>query len=249
MSYFSSNYRKYNTAAGLLICAKSDLTISDSLAEQLIRLSQKQVLSTPEKAGRGGIYFGELRSGERFALRRYVRGGLVKHFSTDSYMSLPRSSLRPLLELEITADLFGAGLKVVEPLFSIIEYRSFGLSYSGAIATAEVLSAKNLMEVASELSESEIEKYSRDAGIEAVRVLRGGVFHRDLHPGNVVLNKKMEVVLLDFDKAIRFNPLNLNNYIQPLIDRWDRAVSKRSLSKFVSEGFRRGVAEEHGLGG
>lgn len=244
MSYFHSNYRKFNTASGLLICAKSDLTISDSLADELIRLSQKQLVGDPEKAGRGGIYFGELRSGERFALRRYVRGGLVKHVSSDSYVSLPRSSLRPLLEMEITADLFGAGLNVVEPLFSIIEYGSFGFSYSGAIATTEVLEAKNFMEIAPHIMDSEAQRIAQNAGVEAVRVLSRGVFHRDLHPGNVILDRKMEVVLLDFDKAIRFNPLNIKNYVQPLIDRWDRAVLKRSLSKVISEGFKVGVYEQ-----
>ena len=243
MSYFHNNYRKFNTASGLLICAKSELTISDSVADELIRLSQNQLVNNPEKAGRGGIYFGELRSGERFALRRYVRGGLVKHVSTDSYVSLPRSSLRPLLEMEITAELFGAGLNVVEPLFSIIEYGAFGFSYSGAIATNEVLGAKNFMEIASSLTETEAERIAHDSGFEAVRVLRHGVFHRDLHPGNVVLNQKMQAVLLDFDKAIRFNPINLKNYIQPLLDRWDRAVSKRSFSRSISEGFKAGVEE------
>ena len=243
MSYFHGNYRKFNTASGLLICAKSDLTISDSVAEDLIKCSQNQIGSNPENPGRAGIYFGELRSGERFALRRYVRGGIIKHVSTDTYVSLPRSSLRPLLEMEITADLFGAGVKVVEPLFSIIEYGSFGLSYSGAIATTEVIDAKNFMHIANSLTESEANRLAQDSGREAVQALKHGVFHRDLHPGNVVLDKNMGIVLLDFDKAIRFNPSNINNYIKPLIDRWERAVEKRNLQKILSLGFSQGVQE------
>ncbi len=244
MSYFHSNYRKFNTASGLLICAKTSLSISDSLADDLIRMSQTQLGNNPEKAGRGGIYFGELRSGERFAMRRYVRGGLAKHLSTDSYISLPKSSLRPLLEMEITAELFGEGIKVVEPLFSIIEYGSLGFSYSGAIATTEVVGAKNFMEVAPNMAAAEAERIAKDSGIEAARVLKRGIFHRDLHPGNVVLNMNNEAVLLDFDKAIRFNTLNIKNYVQPLLDRWERAVEKRSFSKILSSGFSDGVRSE-----
>jgi RIO-like serine/threonine protein kinase len=244
MSYFHDNYRKFNTGSGLLVCAKTSLTISDSLADELIRQSQNQVGNGGEKAGRAGIYFGELRSGEKFALRRYVRGGFAKHVTTDSYISLPRSSLRPLLEMEITAELYGAGVKVVEPLFSIIEYGSLGLSYSGAIATTEVLGAKNFMEVASTLSVNEAERIASDAGREAMRVLKLGIFHRDLHPGNVIINLSSQVILLDFDKAMRFNPMNYKNYIQPIIDRWERAVIKRSLNPVITSSFALGLKEE-----
>ncbi len=247
VNYFHSHYRKYNTANGILICSKTSITLSDSQADELIRKSQRKEdadHADGEKAGRGSIYYGELRSGERFALRRYVRGGFVKHISEAEYLNLPLSSLRPLIEIEISANLFAAGVKVVEPLFTIIEYGALGFSFSGAIATSQVIGAQNFFEVSSKLPEAELERIAFDAGVEAVKVLKEGVFHRDLHPGNVILDSDKNVILLDFDKAIRFKKESIVKYVQPTIDRWDRAVKKRSLNPVVSVQFLAGVNEE-----
>ena len=75
------------------------------------------------------------------------------------------------------------------------------------------------------------------------RVVKNEDFENNVfyESNGTIIDKSGKVILLDFDKAIRFNASNIKNYVQLLLDRWDRAVVKRSLGQAVIDGFKEGV--------
>lgn len=66
------------------------------------------------------------------------------------------------------------------------------------------------------------------------RLLELRVFHVDLHPGNVLVNEKEEIFIIDFDHASYYQGPRRelrDRYLQ----RWRRAVIKHELPEVLSE--------------
>jgi len=188
---------------------------------------------------RGKVLFGTLHSGERFVLRRYFRGGVIRYVSRDRFLKSLKGSYRPFEEFEIISALYLKGIAVPEPLFAVVQP---GLvTYSGVIATAQVDGARNFLDLLPKLSAAAPSRLARMAGIEAAKMLRACVFHPDLHPGNIIITTDEQVVLLDFDKAIRFHSDELGHYISGTVARWKRFVDKYSLDIELVKAFNEGL--------
>lgn len=185
---------------------------------------------SPAVGGRGEILRGELPSGERFVLRRYRRGGAVRHLVKETF--LRRGKTRPEQEFEVTERLFRADVSVPEPLFAVVWKGVF--TYRGVIATAEV-SGKNLLERI-----AGAQHLAFGVGVQAGKALLQGVFHRDLHPGNVLVRDDDSLVLIDFDKAESVQG-SLDEYCDRLNERWKRAVDKLRLNPELGVQFARGL--------
>lgn len=198
-----------------------------------------------EGGGRGEAFRAEV-GGRRLVLRRSLRGGLIRHLSRARYL---RPSLvdweahsRPWSELRILAYLRGSGVSVPEPVAAGVRPSLGGLAYEGAVIMGEVPHARSLFEL-SQAAGGELKEAAVAAGAEAGRMLRAGVFHQDLHPGNVLWSGETPV-LIDFDNAllIRDPAEDFTSLTPRLAARWRRAVEKYKLPPAVALGFEEGLA-------
>ncbi len=144
-----------------------------------------------EAGGRGRLVRFEYGEGQAL-IRRYRRGGVVRHFTRESYLLVNR----PLLELRVLTRLFESGFPVPEPLGVVWERR--GPLYRGALATAEVAGAD--LHTYLTRGARAPEGIMRNVGETFRRMHDLGVFHADLQVRNVLVTGR-GIVLLDFDNA------------------------------------------------
>lgn len=200
-------------------------------SELLARMSSEHSLgSVPEVPGRGKVKRGVLPSGRALIVRNFLRGGWVRYLSQELYFRpacAGDSNYRPFQELIVLEHLRQKGVLVPKPVAALVWPRAFGLVYRGLIATEELEGAENLLSLLSGGSSMEVlAQVSRQAGLQAGEMLQAGIYHVDLHLGNVIAAKG-EVYLIDFDKAVEFStPSEVSRYAVLLERRWRRSVLK-----------------------
>lgn len=153
----------------------------------------------PGALGRGGVRV--LRLGGVVAVvRRYRRGGALRRFLPDRFLSPDRA----FRELELSVALRADGLPIPEPLAALARRTRCGFEL--AIATRLVANARPLPAFVAEqpgLRRATL----RAAGALVARAFAVGLQHPDLHPGNVLArrsgNGEPELVLIDLDRARR----------------------------------------------
>lgn len=125
-------------------------------------------------------------------IRKYYRGGIVRHVLKDAYIL----HNRPARELRLHHYLFEQGLSVPMPLGACWERR--GPCFRGAIATHQ-LEAPSLLERL-RATPGSLDRTLRQCGC-VIRQMHGlGVFHRDLQVRNILAGDNA-VYLIDFDNA------------------------------------------------
>jgi 3-deoxy-D-manno-octulosonic acid kinase len=146
--------------------------------------------------GRGSTLF--LR-GERheFALRHYLRGGLVARLLHDRYLWSGEDETRPFAEWALTHHLHRAGLPVPAPVAA--RYRREGLLYTGDLITERLTGTRSLAMLVG-LGALSLSVWI-DIGRCVGRFHAKGVCHADLNAHNVLLTDEGEVSLIDFDRC------------------------------------------------
>ncbi|HWP94691.1 MAG TPA: 3-deoxy-D-manno-octulosonic acid kinase [Gammaproteobacteria bacterium] len=149
----------------------------------------------PTHGGRGASWFVSW-AGEEWVLRHYRRGGFFGPLLRDRYFWQGEAAARPFREWWLLAKLHAAGLPVPRPLAAQI-VRS-GVFYRGDILT-ERLAALPLSQL---LAHGAIdEALWRRVGACVRRFHDANVWHADLNAHNVLIGKRGEVFLIDFDRA------------------------------------------------
>lgn len=128
-------------------------------------------------------------------LRRYHRGGQVRHLVREHYLYTGRDRTRPFREWRVTRALFAAGLPVPEPIAAAFERR--GAFYTGAILTRRIEPAVPLPEAAARMDRAGWQALGRTL----VRFARAGLRHPDLNAANILVGDDGRFWLLDFDRA------------------------------------------------
>jgi 3-deoxy-D-manno-octulosonic acid kinase len=207
--------------------------------------------------GRGIVLMKQLPSERRLVIRLCRRGGMIRYLNRYAFAVNPlRSgkSVRPFAELEILAQLRREGLSVPTPVAAGVLRTLGGTSFRGFVATEEVPVAENLLQLIRDMrghpgSMAAARELCRQAGVQAARMLAVGVFHADLHVGNVLVTAEDQIFLIDFDKAIRFKPSEKAKYCDLLMRRWKKSVRKHRV-RFpdvllaAEQGFLQGLQEE-----
>lgn len=247
----------------------STLEIQDILENFSVRSDAADIHNT----GRGAVFFGSILKGgspRAIVVRKGLRGGfLSRSYVPNSLLSLDVKSSFLLLpkifpgktrmweEFRVHSILREQGVRVPEPAFAAVRKRKC-CWYEGYFASYAVPKAINLLdhalkqenesldEESSVQAESTIREYSFEAGIQAKRMLQAGVFHTDLHIGNVLVSPA-GVYIIDFDKAkkISTEEKSCQRYAAALLERWDRSIVKRihsqKLKPALIDGFRGGL--------
>jgi 3-deoxy-D-manno-octulosonic acid kinase len=173
---------------------------------------------TGQAGGRGSIDFIE-GDGQRWAMRRYLRGGMAAHFARDRYLFLGEERTRSFRELRLLAKLRERNLPVPAPVAA--SYRRRLLSYTAALITERLPGARTLSET---LAAGGMD----DAHWAAIgRCLRrfhdAGVQHADLNAHNIMLGENGEVWVLDFDRGRFRTP---GSWSERVLDRLARSLAK-----------------------
>ena len=157
-------------------------------------------------------------------IRLYRRGGLMKFFTKNTFIKpFFTSSYRPIEEFKVLNSL--KDLKVPKVIAVAVKENNF--TYSGIIVTEKIKNSFNFLNEKPSSKEL-IEKIAFKAGNLAKKITSKGVFHPDLHIGNVLYDNNQEVYIIDFDKAsiISKGHSSVKNSIDKIISRWDRSVNK-----------------------
>ena len=163
-------------------------------------------------------------------VRRYQRGGLVRHFVRDRYWDRPP---RPLVELCTAVIARERGVPTVEVLGAGVEWRSFGL-YRGTLITREAQGFLNWREWLQTNPPVEERQAVTEKILQTINTMHeSGISHADLNLTNVLVRNDSdhyEVLIIDFDRA-RIFPAPLPSSQR----KRNLARLRRSITKFDTE--------------
>ena len=167
--------------------------------------------------GRGQVWQVETPLGSA-VLRRFQRGGWVRHVCQDRYLYLGQSRSRAIREFRLLQHLRRLQLPVPEPLAASCERH--GLTYRCALLTREIVGAQTLSQLAAHLdSQAWVQ-----LGQLLARFFSAGLHHPDLNANNVMRDEAGQWWLLDFDKAsLKRAPTAAD----PMIQRLQRSLAKQ----------------------
>jgi len=163
-------------------------------------------------------------------VRRYQRGGLVRHFVHDRYWDRPP---RPFVELCTAVIASERGVPTVEVLGAEVEWQSFGL-YRGTLITREAQGFRNWREWLQTNPPVEERRAVTEKILQTINTMHeSGISHADLNLTNILVRNDSdhyEVLIIDFDRARIFStPLSSSHRKRNL------ARLRRSITKFDTE--------------
>jgi RIO-like serine/threonine protein kinase len=172
-------------------------------------------------AGRQSITMMQLHNIGPVAVKHYARGGLVRYVNRRTYVHWPQT--RGEREFRWLETVRRIGIAAPQP----IAFASTG-HYLGQcwLITAVIPGHRSLIQAEHDGDLQEAVYGQVAAQIRAL--IDQGIWHRDLHPGNVLVDEKDRPHLIDFDKARYLNNRRLLK--ARYVNRWKRAIAKHHLA-------------------
>ena len=186
--------------------------------------------------GRTSVTLAQLDGIGSVVIKYYRRGGLMRYIIKQRYLKLGKT--RAQREFELLQTVSNLGINVPQP----IAYAHRGrLLYRAWLITREIKQPLSLARL-SLTDEKRAQRIMKSVIAQISRLIDHNLLHVDLHPGNVVVDQKDRVFLVDFDKgqAYQGNKTKLRNRY---INRWQRAVGKHGLPKMLSEMMQAGLQD------
>lgn len=213
--------------AHYMIRSSDDLTNEDCQAiVSLLNITPKHrntVLS-----GRYGVVAGELSDGQKIVVKGYRRGGILRYFISQHYLGVGQT--RAEQEYGILKVVKGLGCQVPYPVASV---RTGYLFQRVWLVMKDVDDHKTLAQISLE-DVNLIYDLIPQVGKQIIKLIDAGIFHVDLHPGNVLVTPDSTCTLIDFDKA-HYDRGKKSLLRDKYLLRWRRAVIKHSLPEVLSE--------------
>lgn len=176
--------------------------------------------------GRADVFCFPLPGGMgNVVLRRYRRGGLLRHFLRDRFFR----SRRPFRELSIVEEAVQAGLNAPQVLGVVLEKEVFFL-HRGAILLRQIPGSLDLQayfqaDPKQRMSYGRRSQVIRNVAREIRKMHEAGFYHRDLNLKNILVQEGGRVFVIDFDGSRRYNPLSVRLCTKNLF-RFNRSVEK-----------------------
>lgn len=214
-----------NTAA-LRTFHRFDSLDRDSFEPRLFNLDwlRKNQLITQESAQGRGLTAHFRFDDTALVLRRYRRGGFVRHLTQDQFIWTGLERSRPYAEFSLLLELSRLGLPSPRP-YACEVVRS-GLFYRGSLIMHEIPNATTLADT---LSKREVTDTEWTAlGVCLRRFHDASVYHSDLNAHNVLLGEKDAMFLIDFDKS-RIRPGHGRGWKLSTLNRLQRSILKCQL--------------------
>lgn len=160
----------------------------EQLAEKL-----KEADTLPH-LGRGGIKILSV-NGTRLVSRKYLHGGLLRLFTRDRFFSEKRC----LSEVDITQHLRNKTFPVITPFATVTEKRF--ITYRLSLLTIFEVGSVSLLDYLKTATHKDRMRMIGGFIHLFGRLQAMGVYHPDLHIGNVIVTSAQKLLFLDFDRA------------------------------------------------
>jgi 3-deoxy-D-manno-octulosonic acid kinase len=161
-------------------------------------------------------------------IKAFTRGGLLRQVIARKYLRW--NSVRSQREYELLKYVRGLGVNAPEPVAFAYKGTIF---YRAWLVTREVQEHRTLAEIS--IQDEDAIPSLFDGLMRQLEILiQNRLFHLDLHPGNVIVNPRGDLYMLDFDKATVFQG-SLSSLREKYLRRWRRAVLKHGLPEILSE--------------
>lgn len=200
----------------------------ERLLNAFLEAPQRNREVQPLVHGRAPICRASLNGCGDVVVKHYRRGGLLGRIISNWYLrsAKPRSQL----EFEVLLKVRSLGISAPEPLVYAF---SKGLLYRAWLVTREIRNSRNLVEIA--LTDSrELARLMPAVCEQVCKLIENGIYHTDLHPGNVLVDSGGKPYILDFDNAKEFKGRK-NQLRDAYLCRWRRAALKHKLPEDLAE--------------
>ncbi len=174
-----------------------DQDVLPVLATDIFDHQAQQDRCAQDIPGRGAPLFFHFR-GVDMNLKRYRRGGMVRHVIKSSYLYPGLKRTRMWREFHLLADMRELGLPVPQPIAARCE-RLSPFSYRGDLVTRKIANTRTLSEHIRQASLSD-DQWSCIGRVIA-DFHRHDVYHADLNANNILMDDRGAVFLIDFDKG------------------------------------------------
>ena len=213
----------------------TDQSLSDLQLHQLRIGFEKPPLPAAEVlAGRQGATIVHLENMGSVVVKHYARGGLIRHVNHCAYVNWPCT--RGEKEFRWLATVRQLGLDAPRPIAFASTGRFVGQCW---LVTAAIPRPCPLTQISQQHDDRRQAIYGLLAKqIEAL--IRHRIWHRDLHPGNVLVDENGMPHIIDFDKARYLN--NRRLLAVKYRKRWTRAIAKYGLQPELEVVMKRATA-------
>jgi len=192
------------------------------------------VFQTPERAadqvlgGRRSVSRIQLEGIGAVVIKHYRRGGALGRLITKSYLKTGKT--RCQIEFEFMVKARDLGVHTPEP----ITYADKGhIFYHAWLVTREIEHCQSMAQL-SRTNPNRTAVAMASLTRQVAILIGHRILHADFHPGNVLVDDREQVFLVDFDKSTtsKADKLTLK---KRYLRRWNRSVSKHGLPKMLSE--------------
>lgn len=209
-------------------------SLNDEVATRIVQL----LLTVPENTPRGVLagrgYTGSQRVdglGDIF-VKQYAHGGLLRHLTGGQFICIGPS--RSFLEFSMLERVRSIGINAPCPMLFV---NKGSLFYRSWLFMEEIKNSRNLAEVSASQDPRDadvLQDAMTKLGQQVLTLIANKILHVDLHPGNVLVDSKGKVFLVDFDKAREY-PGSVDTLRDLYLRRWRRAVIKHKLAPLLTE--------------
>ena len=221
------HYSKYGT-----IRFGSCQPLEQVQAEDLVRqFDQPTPAAESVLGGRTSVVHYTLDGVGPVVIKYYRRGGLISRFNKKLYLRSGKT--RGQREYERLEQVRRFGVRAPRPI--AFAHRG-GLLYRCWLITEEVDQHRTLAELSLTDLKLAVSLTSLVAA-EIDRLVHHRLHHVDLHPGNVLIDHREQIFLIDFDKT-RDTRSGSAKLRLKYINRWQRAVTKHRLPDKLSQSLR-----------
>jgi 3-deoxy-D-manno-octulosonic acid kinase len=204
-------------------CIGSSQHLSDHQLRQLIKIFDKPYRSEDAVlGGRSSVTIQPVVGIGSVVVKYYTRGGFIRHIVKRRYLRWGK--IRSQAEFELLQKVRSLGVKAPKPI--AYAYRG-AMIYKAWLVTEKIKQHQTLAQLSlsdPDLALSLISQVASQVGT----LIQNNIRHVDLHPGNVLVDAKSNIFLIDFDKAY-LTRLNRHKLRAKYIERWKRAVIKHRL--------------------
>ena len=196
----------------------------EALSALVAVFQEKEPDSTSGLEGRRSVSCLDIPRIGPAVVKHYRRGGMIAHLNKERYLRTGKTRCQVEYEQMVRAG--QAGVNIPEPI--AFAFKGLVL-YRGWLVTKEIAHQQTLARLS--LREPErlpevMDRFSK----QLAKLVAHGLWHVDLHPGNVLIDEGGRVFLVDFDKARTFRGAG-HRLLAKYRKRWRRAVEKHGLSQ------------------
>lgn len=174
-------------------------------------------------------------AGEKFVLRHYQHGGILRFFTRDLYLTASRF----LQELAVSS--YALSQAIPTPEIAALRIKRTLLGYKADILSRHIADSADLQKLLREDSREIARARKREIIDNCAKLIRrmhdAGILHADLHAKNILLSfsgSLIQLYILDLDRAKILKSLSLRQRLKNLF-RLGRSLDKISDAGIITE--------------